>query len=536
MSDFFEQKQDNLDAAADQNISEAAIDNAAEQSTVFSAPAEHNDKVSKSNKKRLTAVIAACLAVAVLIGGTIAVIKLIPEMTAEETPSSMFEDIKVIETNSKDFKTVTVTNKNGEFKFVKQQITSTNDEGENTTTDYWGIEGIDTGKLSTSTMNSMISSAAEIIATREIDTKTAAECGLDNPKIKVKVISTSADKKDYTVLVGDASPDGLGSYMMVEGIDTIYVAADSEFSSFDFALTDLADKTSIPTTMFTADTSDNKAEDGAYAYFDSLTISGKNFPETVTIVNNKVENASAELVPYLITTPIERYADATGLTPLVQLFSNEVAVVGCYAFDITDETLKEFKLDNPDVTVTMTIDGEPKSFKISKIDDEYCAVIYDGATMIRKCSLSSFGFFNYKAENLYYKNMFMHSINDVKNLSFNDSTYNISFDISSKEDENQKITYTIKSGDKTLDTDAFKSFYGELVTIQTNDFATQEISAVPDGTVTFVFNDNSKSTVEFYKANATEYQYSINGIMMGKIPSSTYNSMVKDFNNTAANK
>lgn len=532
MSDFFEKEQNDLEQTtpADDTVSEASVSKETvsdEESTVFSAPIEHNDKVVKKNgKKRITSIIAACLAVAILIGGTIAVIKLIPEMSDEETSSSVFEDITVIDTDSTAFTTVTVTNSNGEFKFVTQQITATNDDGETETTDYWCVEGVDITKLSNTSMNSIISAAASVTAIREITTKTASECGFDNPKIKVKVESDGHDP--YTILIGDESPDGLGSYLMVEGIDTIYVAPETAFSSFEFSLLDLADKTSIPATTFTTDTSDNKSEDGAYAYFDSLTLSGTLFPNMITIINNPEDTDSAALVQYLITTPIERYANADNLTSIVNLFSNEIAVAGSYAFDITDATLKEFGLDNPDAVVSMTIDGESRTFKISKVDDEYCAVIYDGAVMIRKVSASAFAFLSLKPEDLYYKNLFMNSINDVKTLKFNDSDSEVKFDISYEEDENSNKTYHILVNEKEITASYFQSFYADFVGIQCSDFTVQETAAAVAGKITFTFYDDSDTVIEFYKVNETQYQYSIDGINMGKITASAYNKMVKN--------
>lgn len=532
MSDFFEKEQNDLEQTtpADDTVSEVSVSKepvSDEESTVFSAPIEHNDKVVKKNgKKRITSIIAACLAVAILIGGTIAVIKLIPEMSDEETSSSVFEDITVIDTDLTAFTTVTVTNSNGEFKFVTQQITATNDDGETETTDYWCVEGVDITKLSNTSMNSIISAAASVTAIREITTKTASECGFDNPKIKVKVESDGHDP--YTILIGDESPDGLGSYLMVEGIDTIYVAPETAFSSFEFSLLDLADKTSIPATTFTTDTSDNKSEDGAYAYFDSLTLSGTLFPNMITIINNPEDTDSAALVQYLITTPIERYANADNLTSIVNLFSNEIAVAGSYAFDITDATLKEFGLDNPDAVVSMTIDGESRTFKISKVDDEYCAVIYDGAVMIRKVSASAFAFLSLKPEDFYYKNLFMNSINDIKTLKFNDSDSEVKFDISYEEDENSNKTYHILVNEKEITASYFQSFYADFVGIQCSDFTVQETAAEVAGKITFTFYDDSDTVIEFYKVNETQYQYSIDGINMGKITASAYNKMVKN--------
>ncbi|MBR4973197.1 MAG: hypothetical protein IKY45_01890, partial [Clostridia bacterium] len=64
--------------------------NEEEFSTVFSDPVEHKKQAENiKKKKRLPVVISSILAVVILIGGTIGVIKLIPEMETddEETPA-----------------------------------------------------------------------------------------------------------------------------------------------------------------------------------------------------------------------------------------------------------------------------------------------------------------------------------------------------------------------------------------------------------------------------------------------------------------
>ncbi len=533
MSDLFENQENQLETvAADDNVS-ATENMSDEESTVFSAPVEHKKKAPvNAGKKRLTSIIAACVAVAVLIGGTIAIIKLIPEMKGDETVSSVFEDISVIDADSKAFTSVTVTNKNGEFKFVTQQINGADANGAADTTTYWTVEGVDVSKLSSTTTNDIIAAAAEFIATREIDTKTAAECGFDSPKYKISVTSSSTDP--YTILVGDPSTDGLGSYMMLEGSNKIYVAPDTEFTNFDFKLLDLSDKTSIPITTFSSSTSENKTADGTYAFFDSLTLSGKLFPETVTIINNKEESDSAALLPYMITTPTTRYANHENLNSLVALFSTEAAVAGNYAFDVNDETIKLMGLDKPDAVITLTINGEARTFKFAKVDGEYSAVIYDGAPMIRKVMTSNFAFMSLDTEDLYYKNLFMNSINDIKGLKLKDAEGQVKFDISYTEDENSNKTYKVIANDKEIVAQNFQDFYADFVGIQCSNFETKEIDAAPDCTVTFVFYDNSETVIEFYRANDTEYQYSLDDNAMGRITSSEYNKMINNIRKIAA--
>lgn len=505
-----------------------------EESTVFSAPLEHKDKAPKKNSyNQIHSIIAICLVVAVLVTGTLLIRKHIKILQNEEsTTSTLFEEITVFDNDSSKFTNVSITNSNGTFDFTTQKITQTNESGQADTTTYWTVDGLDISKLSNTKMNEIISNTANMIATREITTKTAEDCGFNDPRLKVSVVSSEIDP--YTFLIGDESPDKSGYYLMIEGSDKIYLTDETSFSVFEFSLLDLADKTSIPATTFTSDTSDNKSEDGAYAYFDSLTISGKLFPETITIINNPEDTDSAALVPYLITTPIERYAYADNLTSLVYLFSNETAVSGAYAWDITDETLKEFGLDNPDAVVTMTIDGESRSFKISKIDNDYCAVVYDGAKMIRKCLVSTFEFLDLKTEDLYYKNLFMNSINDITALTLNDSEGEVKFDISYEEDAESNKTYHISVAGKEITTKYFQTFYADFVGIQCSNFTVDEITQSPSGKITFTFYDGSNTVIEFYKATETEYQYSIDGIHMGKIASSAFNKMIKNIRLVAA--
>ena len=252
MSDFFKNQENELEQPVVENTTDdnaTVANNSDAGSTIFSAPPEHK-KVKEKNPvtKSIITIVAACLAVAILVTGTLLIIKYIPELTNDETVSSVFEDIAVIDEDSKKFTNVTVTNKNGTFKFATQQINAAGADGSTETTTYWTIEGIDVSKMSSTSINSIISAASSITAIRTIDTKTPSECGFDEPKYKISVTSSDADP--YTFLVGGASTDGLGSYMMVEGKETIYVVSDDEFSDFDFTLLDLTDKTSIPITKF----------------------------------------------------------------------------------------------------------------------------------------------------------------------------------------------------------------------------------------------------------------------------------------------
>ena len=518
MSDSFDKTQNELEeqTVVDSTINDDAqnIEDLDEESTVFSAPPAHEkEKVKKSFNlvlpiigsvkisSSIMTIISACLAVAILAGGTIAVIKLIPEMNSEETSSSIFEDIAVVDSDSKAFETVTVKNKNGEFKFVIHDTASNED------TKAWTVDGIEYAKLSSTSVNAIITSASSIDAMREVD-KSPSECGFDNPIVSVAV--KPENDIPYTILVGKQSPDGFGNYMMLEGSTKVYIIKETEFSDFEFALLDISDKSDIPATVFSTDTSDNMVE-GSYAYFDSLTLSGKLYPETITIVPNKGTTETDGATPYLVTTPVKRIAQSESLSSPVALFSSATAVGGNYAMDVSDESIKRYGLDDPDAIVTMTINGEAKTFKFSLVSDGGCAVIYDGATMIRKMDPSSLTFLSLELEDYYYKSIFMNVISDVKNLTFKTDDEDIKFDISSIDNDGTK-TVRIKANGKDIASKNFTDYYKDFVNIECSDFTISEVGNKPDCTVTFVYNDDSKQVIKLYKFGETQYQYSIDDI------------------------
>lgn len=528
MSDLFENNQE----LNDKTLTDDTVSEAVEESTVFSAPTEHKDKVPKNtNKKKIFSIIAACLAVAILVGGTLFIMDKIPELTDGEAPQEVLPDISVLDRDSTAFTAVDIINTKGTFKFTTKQITSTNDKGQTQTKTYWCVDNIDISKLSSDTVNEIITNAASITAKLQVDTKTKDECGLNKPIIKVSV--QDSKNGNFGFSVGEHSPDGLGYYFALDGSDKIYVVPTSELSSFQFELVDLTDKTAIPATIFDTDTSANKSADGSYEYFDSLTVSGELFQETITIQNNKEENSTAELVPYIITTPRKIYAQKENIAPVLTLFSKSINVAGNYAIDINDETLKKFGLDKPDAIVTLTINGESKSFKFSKIDDEFCAVIYDGATMIRKVTNDSFAFLSLKPEDFYYTQPLMNSMNDVSSIELVEGEEHVKFDLSYTEDsEGVKIFFAKVNGTEMKIAD-FQSFYQDFVDIRCSNFDVETPTVDAASTVNIRFHKGYSKTIKFYAVNAIEYQISIDDEPIGKITSSSYKKMIRIFKETA---
>lgn len=114
---------------------------------------------------------------AVLAGGTVAVIKLIPERE-DDTSTPSIETIKVLDKSSDDFKTVTVTNKNGTFKLYSEEekeesssSSSSSDTSSSTVKTVWYLDGYSKDVINSSSVSSIVSSVASVTASREVTAK-----------------------------------------------------------------------------------------------------------------------------------------------------------------------------------------------------------------------------------------------------------------------------------------------------------------------------------------------------------------------------
>lgn len=529
MSEFSENneiKEETTEAKQTENVDE-------QESTIFSAPLEHKDKKRNNGKKRILTVIASLLSIAVLVSGTIAAIKLIPERTDDDDafdPGSFFDEISVIECSADAVSSVTITNPNGEFKLVPETTVS----GDTTTTS-WTVEGVDVSKINATSATSIITAVTNVTALKEITGISAENCGFDEPTVTVKVESKDSEKYPaYSIIIGKASPDGIGSYMKTDKDDTIYLVDSSSISSYSETVPiDLASKDAIPATSFKAEDSTYKNDTGIVS-FDSLTFSGTAFPQTVTVHKNTDTSDSGSLVTYLVKTPIERYAHNENIAKVLQSFSNSILVNGAYAFDINSKTLAEFELDNPDYIVALTVEGETKSFKIALQDDGYCAVVYDDATMIRKVSTSDIAFIGYTTDDLYMTQPALYSVSDVSNLTFEYAGNSYSFDITYDEDAAESLS--VKCGDTKITTSYFQSFYALLADMDCIDFTVNNTTAEAEATIRYTFVDGSVSELKFYAVNAAQYQYSMNDVHMGKIASSVFDKIMKNAKLTADNQ
>ncbi|MBQ6714765.1 MAG: DUF4340 domain-containing protein [Clostridia bacterium] len=519
MSDFFDNKE-NL---------EIEKESGEEESFLFSDPQKHDDKkIADPKKRRRNAVISAALALVLLATGTFAVIKLIPEKETDidlggETPS-----ISVLDYETDELKAVSVTNKEGTFDFLSKEekvIITENEEEKTETQIKWYLKGYTPEVCSTSKIEDVVSVVSNINALMTIDKKTPSDCGFDNPQITAKV--TTDKDEEYSVFIGGESPDGSGTYLMTSKNDKIYLVESYTLDDLTFVLTDFANDSYIEAATFQTDISDYKDQSGNITTFDYVKISGKNYPVDLNIVPNT--DSFAQYIYYKATSPMSRYADNVG--DITTMFTQSTTVAGGYTFDVSSESLKKYGLDNPDIEVKMSIKGEEKFFKISEVDDTYCAVITGESKNIKKVAKAYLKVFDSKPTDFYYAPVAVYSVMDISKFSITNSGETYEFNLTPN-DEEAENPYSVTLGEKAVKYDDFKNFYTVFVELMCTDFGTESLAAAPDTTVKITFQDGrAPAELEFTKYSATKYQYSINGVDMGRITSSAYNKLIKNLKN-----
>ncbi len=498
------------------------------ESTIFSNPEAHKEKKKTSKKGFLLKIISAFLVVALLVGGTFAVIKLIPEKE-EGTGEDIKQAISVLSNLSKDVAEVNISNKNGEFKLypTKEVIDEKN-------TTVWHLDGIDSSLTESSVISNIATNAMSLSASREIDPKDRplSDFGLDTPVATATV--KFADKTEgYSVMIGKASPDNSGTYLKVSNKDKIYVVDTTVTDAFTFEAIDLGNAQAFAPATFEGDISKYLNDSGIITTFDYITVSGERFPQKLT-VEPYTSDIKSVIVSYITTTPINRYAD--NIEALISPFSNGITVTGSYSFDMSQESLKKFRLDKPDIILSMSINSQVKTFKISMVDDAYCAVINEDSKQIKKVALTALTVSDLKIEDCYNKWIFMEQIKELSNFTLNTDGKVYSFDIEYNADDEEN-EYVITCNGNKITASKFQEFYGEFSILKTADFSTVSVNTAPSATIDITFLvDGEKVKLDFYKVSETKYQYSKNGVPMGKISSLDYNKLIKNIKSVSQDK
>ncbi len=501
-----------------------------EFSTVFSDPVEHKE-VKVKNKKLLPKILAGVLALVVLAGSTVAVIKLIPTKEEGEEQTETSNSIEVKKLDSDKISSVKVTNTGGTVDFYSETVSDDSGESNSTTRVEWYTKQVDKSLTDSTKIQGVVETVATISANMEITKKSVEECGLTSASTKAVVTPNDADA--YTVLLGDKSPDNTGYYLKIENEDKIYLVSDEVYNSLQFTILDFAATPTIESfDKEDKEVADKFTDEGVLESFDRLVISGENYPEAVDIYPNSDEQIS-DFYAYIIKSPQLRLAQ--NIDKITPLFESGITPSGAYSYDVTSASIKKVGLDNPDIQLKMQIGKASATFKIKQQADGDYAVISEKSPVVYRVSASTLAeVAGFKTTDYYLPTIFLTNIDKLSNLTVNTPEKSFSFDIVKNEEaEDDEEDYTVTIDGKKLVADNFQNFYAQCVSLVTKDYINDNLTSKPDISIVLSLKDGGKTVIEFTKVSATRYQCKLDGIGMGRVTTSSISNIVKLAEKTA---
>lgn len=517
-----------------------------EDSTIFSAPEAHRDRVKKGVKLKKMILAAVALVVVAAIAVTVALV--VPPLVDEDDTSStdeidppmmdsaLFTDVDRV-TLIRDDATV-------EFKTIQVESTTTDDEGNEVTemTDQWALKNVDSSLTSYSTIDNTVTTFMEQHYTKKIsdDKNDGNDYGFNNPEYQVDFYKKGSDEVYFSLLIGGPNPTDTGKYATTTLDDAVYfIAGVSEFYQYQKVETDFVEPESMPAISKDSDYSDDNFTEGTLVMCDKLVLDGKALGDKYTIESQDSDNITT-FTAYKLTTPVSRPANDDNIGNIVALFTYGIESSGCYSYSTAEEELKKFGLDNPDFSATIYVGNIKRSFSATKQADGNYAVYHESNKTIMKVAADSLAPAAYGREELYNDLLFIENITNADKITVQSAGETLEFEILTEYDEEAQADdlTAIKYGGEEITMSDFQDYYAFLVGITAQSYDEHDTTGVEPSTVlTIHHKDGETSTVvKYFKITNARYQVETNGVKMGLISSSDHTRVMKYAKNVAEGK
>ena len=516
-----------------------------EDSTIFSAPEAHRDKVKKGVKlkKMITAAVALVLVAAVTV--TIAVT--IPPLLDEDKDENEEINPKMMDKALFDgVDRVTLKREDAviEYKLVEAEKQTEDDDGNKVTEKVkeWALKEVDPALTDYANIDNTVNSYMEQHYTKKVsDNKNdGSNYGFDKPIYQVDFYKEGSDDIHLSLYIGGENPAKTGRYATTSRDDAVYyIAGVSEFYHYQKNLTDFVEPESIPAIAKDKEYSDDNFTEGQLVICDKVVVGGNVLGDTYTIESQKADNVTT-FTSYKVTSPTKRPANDDNVGNIVALFSYGIESTGCYSYTVTDEDIKKFGLDKPDFEATVYVDNIIRSFKATKQSDGNYAVFYEGNKTIMSVPESSIIPATYDRSDLFNTLLFIENITNAQSVTVESGASKVTFDIVTKHDEENdtdSLEKVICNG-KELEKSNFQNYYQYLVGIKAQSYEEHDTKGMTPDTVLTLTHKGGKSgtTVKYYKITNARYQVEVNGVKMGLISSSEHTRIMKYALNVAEDK
>ncbi len=472
------------------------------ESTVFSAPAEHNDK--KGGKKKKIVIISAALAVLIGIAGILfSVIKFVPDKV-EETTLQESKTAYTIDQNS--IKGVTFKLSDDEFSLYPQE----DSDGIS-----WLIEGLDAEKIDLNTTDYFLSTIASLSVSDELKESDESAFGFDTPYAQISVLTDN--EKDFELTVGNSEQNGK-TYVKLSGANSgTYIVSNETAKILKRTKIDYASTRAYPAVKFQNDVSQYRDVGGALISFDKITASGSFFGDTIVI--EKSSDPLLSDAPYVLTSPKEYYAN--NVDTLLTLFSQSLSVSGAYCYTKDPEVMKNLGFDDPYAVVTISVSGEEKTYKFVQTEEKSLACVSDDFDMIRKVPLTVIPFKDIKSANDFCAPIIEpYSLENISSVSVITEDEKFDFTVSN---ENGNVS-VLFNGNPVSDFE--KTFYQPFSSIAPASFENLGSINNPILSVVLGLSDGRTVNIAIDRGSGIKYNFSVNGKYFGQITSASYKKII----------
>lgn len=329
-------------------------------------------------------------------------------------------------------------------------------------------------------------------------------------------ITASFQGRVYTMSLGNATSGVTGRYCILEGDPALYVVANSMASTLDVNPNTYLDKTIL-------EAYDNTDEDPSIT---NLTIHRPDLPEDIVVEPTDTSKygdstLTAASSRYELTSPVVTLVNPDLETELLfNIFGSEAEDV--VASNPTQQQLEEYGLASPAAEVSMSWD-ETGSLNLTignetVVSGTTCRyVMKDGSPLVYVVDEELLPWVDYTADDLVSALPLVPYIQNVSQMTIsfggNEYTFQLSqVSTGTTNASGQTSTEThVEYNGTALDSDNFAVWYQLVMSCQADGINRSEVTSDPIMTVTYLYNNGSTDTVDYYDMGNRVVVVSVNG-------------------------
>ncbi|MCM1132248.1 MAG: DUF4340 domain-containing protein [Ruminococcus flavefaciens] len=476
-------------------------------------------------KKSVKGIIGLCAVLAVLGGGYTALMLTQPEEPAEDNSSSdvtdtqqheviLIHDDSVTGTDPDTgadlkgvVKTVDVKNASGELHVV-QKTPATDDTATVYTLDGYQDVAMKTSVIGTLANNANGMTSADII---EENCTNLAKFGLDSPEITVDIEYETGTK--YRLLIGNSAPTGSVTYVMLDGIDTVFTVKDSTLANYSKTFTELVDTTIL------------KSPDET-PIVESFRIEREDIDYDILLeyIDDDSDYKGGTSSAHMMKEPVEAYLAAESSSDVITgMFG--LSADGIYCVHCEESDIAEAGLASPFCTVSMECsDGNDYKLLLSEPfnDSENgrsCYAMLEGGNVIFIITTEKAMWTTIKPVDVASTMYVASYVWNITDLKFSADGKEYSFEISPADPANvpespKASDFNVTLNGEDFDSERYRQFYSFLISGNAEDFAFEEElpSGEPMAELEYTDSyDNRTRTYAFYDYSAMTAVIAVDG-------------------------